>query len=68
VNRQQQEETMKNSQAVKEIIVKADEASLNSAIAEKQIAPESIISVIFQPGGAMAIGDHEAKYRVIYRA
>ena len=59
---------MKNSQAVKEIIVKADEASLNNAIAEKQIAPESIISVMLQPGSGLAIGDSEAKYRVIYRA
>ena len=58
---------MKNSQAVKEIIVKADEESLNSALAEKQIAPENIVSVIFQPAGHMAIGDYEAKYRVIYR-
>jgi hypothetical protein len=59
---------MKNSQALKEIIVKADEDSLNSAIAEKHIAPESIVSVIFQPGNGLAIGDYEAKYRVIYRA
>jgi len=59
---------MKNSQALKEIIVKADEESLNSAIAEKHIAPESIVSVTFQPGNGLAIGDYEAKYRVIYRA
>jgi chorismate mutase len=59
---------MKNSQALKEIIVKADEESLNSAIAEKHIAPESIVSVIFQPTNGLAIGDYEAKYRVIYRA
>jgi hypothetical protein len=58
---------MKNSQALKELIVKADEDSLNSAIAEKQIAPENIVSVIFQPAGHMAIGEYEAKYRVIYR-
>jgi hypothetical protein len=59
---------MKNSQALKEIIVKADEASLNTAIAEKHIVPENIISVIFEPAKGMAIGDYEAKYRVIYRA
>jgi hypothetical protein len=58
---------MKNSQALKEIVVKADEASLNSAIAEKQIAPDSIVSVMLQPGSGVAIGDSEAKYRVIYR-
>jgi hypothetical protein len=59
---------MKNSQALKEIIVKADEDSLNSAIAEKHIAPDSIISVMLQPGSGIAIGESEAKYRVIYRA
>lgn len=58
---------MKNSQVLKEVIVKADEDSLNSAIAERQIAPDNIISVIFQPASHLAIGDHEAKYRVIYR-
>ena len=59
---------MKNSQVLKEIVVKADEQSLNSAIAEKQIAPENIVSVMLQPGSGVAIGDSEAKYRVIYRA
>ena len=59
---------MKNSTMVKEIIVKANEESLNSAMTENHIAPESIISVIFQPANQLAIGDYEAKYRVIYRA
>jgi hypothetical protein len=59
---------MKNSQALKELVVKADEDSLNSAIAERHIAPDSIISVMLQPGSGLAIGDSEAKYRVIYRA
>jgi hypothetical protein len=58
---------MKNAQVLKEIIVNADAESLNSAMAEKQIAPESIVSVVFQPGKGLAIGDYEAKYRVIYR-
>jgi hypothetical protein len=47
---------MKNSQVLKEII-----------IAEKHIVPENIVSVIFQPSKSLAIGDYEAKYRVIYR-
>ena len=59
---------MNNSQTLKEIVVKADEASLNSAIAERQITPDSIVSVMLQPGSGLAIGDSEAKYRVIYRA
>ncbi len=58
---------MKNSTAVKQIIVKADEESLNAAITENHIAPENIISVIYQPPNHLAIGDFEAKYRVIYR-
>jgi len=60
---------MKSPQTLKEIIVRADEESLNSAIAEKHIAPESIISVMLQPSSGLAIGDSgEAKYRVIYRS
>ena len=60
---------MKNSQALKELVTKADEDSLNNAIAERHIAPESIVSVMLQPGSGLAIGDaSEAKYRVIYRA
>ena len=58
---------MKNVQVLKEIIVRANEESLNRAIAENGIAPENIVSVIFHPGTGMAIGDYEAKYRVIYR-
>jgi hypothetical protein len=30
-------------------------------------APDQIISVVFQPGQALAVGDHAAKYRLIYR-
>jgi hypothetical protein len=60
--------TMDNSPVLKEIIVKADEESLNRAIAEKHIIPSYIISVIYEPPRALAIGDYEAKYRVIYRA
>ena len=36
---------MNNSSVLKEIIVNADEESLNRAVAEKNIAPENIISV-----------------------
>ena len=65
---EKKESSMKNSQALKELVVKADEES-NSAIAERRIAPESIVSVMLKPGSGLAIGDSgEAKYRVIYRA
>ena len=56
-----------NLAAMREIIVKADEDSLNAAIAEHHIAPENIVTVIYQAGSKVAIGDYEAKYRVIYR-
>jgi hypothetical protein len=59
---------MKNSQGLKEILVNADENSLNGAIAERRIAPESIVSVIFHPAEVLVVGDYKAKYRVIYRA
>ena len=58
---------MNNSPVLKEIIVTADEGSLNRAIAEKHITPANIISVLYQPRRALVIGDYEAKYRVIYR-
>jgi len=57
---------MNSSPALREIIVTADEDSLNRAITEKHISPANIISVIYHPRRALAIGDYEAKYRVIY--
>jgi len=52
---------------IREVVVTATEDALNAAVAEHQIEPDKIISVIFQPGRAMAIGDYKAKYRLIYR-
>jgi chorismate mutase len=60
-------ETGMTKNAVREIIVAADEAALNHAIMENQIEPDKIVSVMFQPGQSMAIGDHGPKYRVLYR-
>jgi chorismate mutase len=54
--------------AVREIVVTANERALNTAIMENQIQPEKIISVILEPRRQLAIGDYEAKYRVLYRA
>jgi hypothetical protein len=62
-----QEQAMNNSPALKEIVVTADEESLNRAIVDKHINPANIISVIYHPRRALMIGDYEAKYRVIYR-
>jgi chorismate mutase len=59
--------TMTANVRVREIIVPASEAALNEALAENQVEPEKIISVMLQPGQHMAIGDHGPKYRVVYR-
>jgi chorismate mutase len=52
---------------VREIVVTANEEALNTAIVENQIRPEKIISVMLEPRKQLAIGDYEAKYRVLYR-
>ena len=59
---------MKNSPSVRELVVSATEDALNAAaVAEHQIEPDKIISVIFLPRRELAIGEYEAKYRLIYR-
>jgi len=58
---------METHQGVLELIVAADLNILNVALEENQIRPERIISVIWQEGRHLAIGDHGPKYRVIYR-
>jgi hypothetical protein len=58
---------MKNSSSIREIVVSATEDALNAAVADHNIEPEKIISVIFLPRKELAIGDYEAKYRLIYR-
>jgi hypothetical protein len=58
---------MKNSTSIRELVVSATEDALNAAIAEHQIESDKIISVIFQLRRKLAIGDYEAKCRLIYR-
>ena len=58
---------MKNSTSIRELVVSATEDALNAAVAEYQIEPDKIISVIFLPRRELAIGDYGAKYRLIYR-
>jgi hypothetical protein len=52
---------------IREIVVAADEAALNQALADRGVEPDKIVSVMLQPGQSMAIGDHGPKYRVLYR-
>jgi len=58
---------MKNTPSIREIVVPATEQALNAAVMKNQIEPDKIISVILQPRNPLAIGDYEAKYRLIYR-
>jgi hypothetical protein len=58
---------MKNSASIRELVVSATADALNAAVAEHQIEPDKIISVIFLPRRELAIGDYGAKYRLIYR-
>jgi chorismate mutase len=58
---------MKNCSSIHEILVNATADALNAAVTEHQIEPDKIISVIFQPRRELAIGDYQAKYRLIYR-
>jgi len=58
---------MNNSISIREVVVNATEDALNTAVIQHQIEPDKIISVIFQPRKELAIGDYEAKYRLIYR-
>ena len=60
------EDIMKRRRHLKEIIVRADEESPNDAINEEKIGPD-IMSVMLQPSNALAVGDYEAKFRVLYR-
>jgi hypothetical protein len=48
---------MKHRHHLKEIIVRADEQSLDDAIAEKNIGSENIVSVMLQPSNGLAVGD-----------
>jgi len=64
---QREENDMATASAVREIVVSANEEALNAAIMENQIQPEKIISVMLEPRRQLAIGDYEAKYRVVYR-
>ena len=58
---------MKNSSSIREVVVNATEDALNAALVELHIELDRIIAVIFVPRRELAIGDYEAKYRLIYR-
>jgi len=58
---------MQNAASIREIVIPANEEALNAAIIEHQIDPDRIVTIILHQRRALAIGDYEAKYRLIYR-
>jgi hypothetical protein len=58
---------MQNTASIREILIPANEEALNAAILEHQIDPDRIVTIILHQRRALAIGDYEAKYRLIYR-
>jgi hypothetical protein len=61
------EAAMQNAASIREIVIAANEEALNAAITEHQIDPDRIVTIILHQRRGLAIGDYEAKYRVIYR-
>jgi hypothetical protein len=66
-HRTSEPEALTNFFKIREIVVPANMEALNAAVAEHQIGPDQIISIIARPRRALAIGDYEEKYRIIYR-
>jgi hypothetical protein len=52
---------------VDEFVVNATVDELNAALSERSIDADQILSVIFLPEAALAIGDAEAKFRVLFK-
>jgi hypothetical protein len=58
---------MQNMASVREILIPANEEAPNAAITMHQIDPDRIITIILRQRHALAIGEYEAKYRIISR-
>lgn len=54
-------------QTLAELIVKDDLDELNAALARANIEPGDVVTILPVPRITPAIGDYEAKLRVIYR-
>lgn len=62
-------QTLPNARLVlAELIVRDNLAELNSALSLADVEPSDVVSIIPIPRVTPAIGDHEPKLRVIYRA
>lgn len=53
---------------VEEIVTPGTTEALNEALATRGISAERVLNVRFQPAKAMAMGDWQAKYRVLVLA
>jgi hypothetical protein len=56
---------LNDGRRVIEIVTPGTPEALNAALAERGIGVEQVIHVQFQPAKPMALGDWEAKYRVL---
>lgn len=53
---------------VVEIVTPGTPEALNQVLASRGITPEQVINVRYEPARPMALGDWQAKYRVLVRA
>ena len=60
-------ETSTADPIIKEIVTEATLDSLNKALAEQNVQAQDIVAIHYVPRKALAIGDYEAEYRVLYR-
>ncbi|HEX2528455.1 MAG TPA: hypothetical protein VHL31_19415 [Geminicoccus sp.] len=59
---------MNSSGRVVEIVTPGTPEALNEVLASRGITPDRVINVRFEPARPMALGDWQAKYRVLVRA
>ena len=56
----------KSDSVIKQFVTEASIDSLNSALAEHGVPPKAIVAIHYLPRKALAIGDYEAEYHVLY--
>jgi hypothetical protein len=60
-------QTSTTTPIIKEIVTEATLSALNDALAEQKVPAQNIVAIHYVPRKALAIGDYEAEYRVLYR-
>ena len=56
----------KSDTVINQIVTEASIDSLNSALAERGVSPTAIVAIHYLPRKALAVGDYEAEYHVLY--